>query len=84
MLPLFLLDPNRPWMKTMGASFAVASFSGSNRSYAILTPLSSSVVEKARRAFSLKGCCTRKSPALRANIFIAVLRRELDCRSRKL
>lgn len=74
MLPLFLFEPNRPWMKTMGASFAVASFAGSKKSYAILTPLPSSVVEKGRSALGLmKGCWTRKSPALRANIFVAVV-----------
>ena len=56
MLPLFLFDPNRPWMKTMGASFEVASLAGSKKSYAILTPLSSSAVEKGRHAFSLNGC----------------------------
>lgn len=71
MLLLFFFEPNRPCMNTIGAFWEVLSLGGSWRSYAILMPLLSSVVEKGRDAYCRNGCCKRGS-ALRANMSLCI------------
>ena len=65
----FLFEPKRPWTNMIGLPSAAVS--GSCSSYAMFTPLLSSVEEYPLLAYCLKGCC-RRGRALRASMMVAL------------